>query len=106
MERGLRDARAAREAAERAKQAAREAAARVRQAAREASAPEGAGRPSDEELGYVTTDDSFSKIVSDARSALTERFSEAREHPAAKRVSDLIDELDQLVSRAVRNPKR
>ncbi|MGZ4313442.1 MAG: hypothetical protein ACXVR1_15185, partial [Solirubrobacteraceae bacterium] len=50
-------------------------------------------RPSDEELGYVTTDDSLSKILDDAASELSERFSEARDSPAGHRVSDLIDEL-------------
>jgi curved DNA-binding protein CbpA len=82
LERELREARAARERA----QAARE---RARRAAREAAA---AQRPSDEELGYVETDDSFSKILADARDELTGRFSEVRE-PATKRVADLIDEL-------------
>ena len=65
---------------------------RARQAAREASADR-PNRPSDEELGYVTTDDSFSKILSDARDELFGRVTEARESPAAKRVGDLLDEL-------------
>ena len=78
MERDLREAHLARE---RARQAAREAAAK--------SFP----RPSDEELGYVKTDDSFSKILHDAREELSDRFTEATEHPTAKRVGDLIDEL-------------
>jgi hypothetical protein len=50
-------------------------------------------RPSDEELGYISTDDSFSKILADAASELSERISEARESPIPRRVSDLIDEL-------------
>jgi len=66
---------------------------RAQRAAREAAA-EKAERPSDEELGYVTTDDSFSKIFADARSELAELFSEGRKHPLAKRLTDLIDELD------------
>jgi curved DNA-binding protein CbpA len=78
LERELRQAHLARERARRA--AARAAAQRPQ-------------RPSDEELGYVSTDDSFSKILTDAAAELSDRFSEAREHPAARRVSDLIDEL-------------
>ena len=74
----------------RAAQAARE---RARQAAREAAASARPRRPTDEELGYVTTDDSFSKILADARAELSDRFAEAREHPVTRRVSDLIDEL-------------
>jgi curved DNA-binding protein CbpA len=79
LERELREAHLARE--------------RARAEARRVAA-QNARRPSDEELGYVTTDDSFSKILSDAASELSDRFSEAREHPAARRVSDLIDELE------------
>jgi curved DNA-binding protein CbpA len=70
---------------------------KARRAARRAAAPS-AQRPSDEELGYVTTDDSFSKILSDAAAELSDRFSEAREHPAARRVSDLIDELESKLT--------
>jgi DnaJ domain len=86
MERQLRDARAARE---RARQAAR----------REAAESDGVRRPSDEELGYVTTDDSFSKILADARSELSDRLSEAQERPVKKQVGDLIDEVEGLVSK-------
>ncbi len=78
IEQQVREAHAARE---RALQAAREAAARTER------------RPSDGELGYVTTDDSLSKLLADARSDIAQRFTEARSHPAAKRVTDLIDEL-------------
>jgi curved DNA-binding protein CbpA len=87
IERDVREAAA--QARERARRAAREAAAAagVKEGARE--------RPSDEELGYVTTDDSFSKIVSDVWDELSDRFSEARDHPAVKRVEDLIDDLEQ-----------
>ncbi|HEY2652337.1 MAG TPA: DnaJ domain-containing protein [Solirubrobacteraceae bacterium] len=62
LERQVREARVARERAERAAAEAR------RQAARAASADlrEQAGRPSDEDLGYVTTDDSFTKVLDDA----------------------------------------
>jgi curved DNA-binding protein CbpA len=68
LERELRDAQAGRE--------------RVRRAAREA-AEHTAERPSDEDLGYVTTNDSFAKILADARAELSDRFSEVRE--AARR---------------------
>jgi len=78
LERELREAHAARE---RARQAAREAAAASYE------------RPSDEELGYVTTDDSLAKILADARAEVSDRLGEAREHPIGKRVSELIDEL-------------
>jgi curved DNA-binding protein CbpA len=71
---------------------------KARQAARDAVAG-ATGRPSDEELGYVTTDDSFSKILADARSELADRVSEARGHPAVRRVADLIDGIDDLASR-------
>ena len=66
--------REAHEARERARRAAQQAAAASYQ------------RPTDEELGYVTTDDSFSKILSDARSEVADRLSGAREHPVAQRV--------------------
>ena len=78
LERQVRDAYASRE---RAKRAAREAAA------------ETPSRPSDEELGYVSTDDSFGKILADARAELADRLGEADQHPVGKRVSDLLDEL-------------
>ena len=83
--------REAHEARERARRAAQEAAAASYQ------------RPTDEELGYVTTDDSFSKILSDARSEVSDRLSGAREHPVAQRVTDLIDELEELLSKATRD---
>jgi len=89
IERELREANAARE---RARQAAREAAAAASGAAA-ASRQKKGRRASDEELGYVTTDDSLSKILADARDELFGKVTEARESPAAKRVSDLLDEL-------------
>jgi curved DNA-binding protein CbpA len=76
-----RELRHAHEARERARRAAAEAAASAEK------------RPSDEELGYVTTDDSFAKILADARSELADRFSEVGEHPAGERIADLLDEL-------------
>jgi curved DNA-binding protein CbpA len=92
IERELREAQAARE---RARAAAQKAAADARRAAADArkAGADARERPSDEELGYVTTDDSFSKILADARDELFDRIEEVRESPAAKRVSDLIDEL-------------
>lgn len=78
LERELREAH---EARERANRAAAESAARA------------ARRPSDEELGYVTTDDSFGKILADARAELSERFSESSDHPAGERIADLLDEV-------------
>jgi curved DNA-binding protein CbpA len=83
LERELKDANAARERARRA----------AREAARATSTTRDAGRASDEELGYVSSDDSFSKILSDAAAELSDRFSDTREHPVRKRVADLIDEL-------------
>jgi hypothetical protein len=89
MERQLREARAA---TERAEQARRQA----RQAARDAAVAAAGGerrRASDEELGYVSTDDSFSKILADASDAIAGRLSDARESSTAKRFEDLLDEL-------------
>jgi hypothetical protein len=90
MERELKAARDAREQAIRDATRAREQAVRD---AREAAAGPGGARPSDEELGYFSTDDSFSKIIDDAAAELSHRFSDVRESPATKRVSDLIDDL-------------
>jgi hypothetical protein len=87
LEREVREAHAAREAAQRA---AREAA----RQAEERAVRNRPGRPSDEELGYVTTDDSFGKIIADVVDEIGDRVSGAREHPAAKRVADIIDRLD------------
>ena len=56
-------------------------------------------RASDEELGYYSTEDSFSKIISDAREQLGGRLSDAREGPVGQRISDLIDELEDLTGR-------
>ncbi len=82
---------------ERAVREAHESRERARRAAREAAAQATAReRPSDEELGYVTTDDSFTKIFDDAVSQLGHKLAGAREGPIAKRVEDLIDDLDFL----------
>lgn len=73
-------------------------------------ARERASRPSDEELGYVTTDDSFSKILDDAASRLgawlseaesevSDRATDVQRHPARKRIADLIEELEGRLRR-------
>jgi curved DNA-binding protein CbpA len=96
LERELREANAAKE---RARQAAREA-------ARAGADPEDLRqrfrRATDEELGYVTTDDTFSKILSDARDELSGRLSDARDHPVTKRVESVIEDLEELLNRATR----
>jgi curved DNA-binding protein CbpA len=108
LERELKQAQAARERArEAARQAAAEAAGRAAADAAAQSRSESepghdahrAGRPSDEELGYIKTEDSFTKILADAREELSGRLSDAHDHPVVRRVSDLIDELDELASK-------
>ena len=102
----------ARRARDRAQEAAREAARAAREAAesiRAAAAPEESGhegRPSDEDLGYIKTDDTLGKILSDARSQLSDTYGKARQHPVAKRVSDLIDGLEELTEKLDRPGKR
>lgn len=86
-----RELREANEARERARRAAREAAAAAR--AQGATTRSDGRRATDEELGYVTTDDSFTKILSDVRDELFGKVEEARESHAAKRVADMIDEV-------------
>ncbi len=76
LERELREAEAAR--------------GRARRAARDAMHMEPAPDP---------TEDSFGRILGDVRDELGERLSHAREHPAVRRVSDLIDGLEDLASR-------
>jgi curved DNA-binding protein CbpA len=109
MERELAAERRARESeAKRARERERRAAQerqRIREQARRAAADETAtDRPSDEELGYVKTDDSFSKIFSDAVSEVSDRLSEP-EHQVPKRISDLIDELESKLGGG-EHPKR
>jgi hypothetical protein len=105
LERQVREAQAARAAAERAVADSRR---RARTAA--SNTPKPAGRPSEDELGYVTTDDSFSKILDDAASRLGAWLSEAesqvggratdaQQHPTRKRVTDLIEELEARLRR-------
>lgn len=72
----------ARQARERAQRAAREAAATASKAK----------RPTDEELGYIKTDDSLGKILADARKEFVQRLGEVREEPLGHRVADLLDE--------------
>jgi curved DNA-binding protein CbpA len=72
--------------------AAREARRATEQTIRDVRAMAGE-RPSDEDLGYYSTEDSFSQILDDAAAELSERFTEARDSPAGHRVSDVIDEL-------------
>jgi curved DNA-binding protein CbpA len=84
LERELREAEAAHE--------------RARRAAQDAMREAGVGA-SDEDLGRVSTDDSFGKILADVRDEVSDRLSSARGHPAVKRVADLIDGLDGLTSR-------
>lgn len=91
LERQVREAHADRE---RARRAAREAAARTER------------RPTDEELGYVTTQDSLSKLLADARTELAERFAEGRKPAAARRVADLIDELASMLTGEGHDPRR
>ncbi|MDQ6729926.1 MAG: DnaJ domain-containing protein [Actinomycetota bacterium] len=64
---------AARDAQERVRRAARDAVRGARDAARGSSR-----RPSDEELGYVTSDDSISSIFDDTVAGLSEHLSAAR----------------------------
>src|SRR3954454_14302491 len=84
LERELREAQAARERARRA----------ARDAVRDAT-----GRPSDEELGYYSTDDSFGKILGDLADEVGDKLSHARDHPAVKRVAEIIDGLEGMTSR-------
>lgn len=95
LERELREAQEARERANR--EAQREA--------REAAQAADRRRASDEELGYIHTEDSFSKIMDDARSALGDWLSDARESPVAHRVEDLVDDLEQRARRTMGEPK-
>jgi curved DNA-binding protein CbpA len=71
----------------------------ARDAAREAIRDARGGRPTDEDLGYYTTDDTFSKILADVRTEVSDKLSDARKHPAVKRVADLVDGLEDLSSR-------
>ena len=91
MENELKSARGRREKAERARE-------KARRDAREAAAAAAEGsRPSDEELGYFSSEDSFSKILDDAASAFGRHLDDARRSPeakrAARRVADVFDDI-------------
>ena len=81
LERELREAHAARE---RARAAAREAARSAKPEPAPVQAP---------------SEDSFGRILGDVRDELSDRLADARKHPAVRRVSDLIDGLDDLASK-------
>jgi DnaJ-class molecular chaperone len=74
MERELREARVARERAERAREEALRVAREAAAASARVGTADGRARPSDEELGYFSTNDSIAKILADARDALADRF--------------------------------
>lgn len=83
LETELREAHAARE--------------RARRAAREAAAEAAPPAPPE------TDEDSFSRIFADVRHELADQVSEARGHPAVRRVTDLLDGLEDLASRLDRH---
>ena len=91
MDRELKRQREAKREAERNAQRIREDALRQ---AREAAHADGGGA-SDEDLGYVTTDDSFSSIFDDAAAEWSKRFSDAKpeskQEPVTERLADLFD---------------
>jgi hypothetical protein len=90
LERDIRaTASAARERAQRAAREAREARA-ARQTQGEDGKPK---RPSDEELGYIHTDDTIGKILADAREEFSKRFEDARDETVTHRAADLLDDL-------------
>ncbi len=95
MEAELRDARSAREAAA---AAARRAAAEA--AAQAPSNADDPGGPSDGELGYIHSDDTFTKILSDARDGL---LGSLDEKPARERAADVLEEVAAML-RGERRP--
>jgi curved DNA-binding protein CbpA len=114
MEAELRHAKEQREQAARTSARARQAA-----TARARSDRDRTRRPSPEELGYISTDDSFTKILDDVAEEVSARFSEARDVPRAagsaprphrpKSLADWIDELGSRLSGAPepeRDPER
>ena len=76
---------------------ARAARERAQRAAREAAAAAKPKRASDEELGYIKTDDTFGKILADAREEITDRLGQVREQPVKDRVADLLDEVASVL---------
>ena len=93
LERELREKAAA--AREKAQRAAREAAA-TRAARASQRKPK---RPSDEELGYIKTDDTIGKILADAREEFSRRFEDATEEPVSHRAADLLEDLASWLKR-------
>jgi curved DNA-binding protein CbpA len=94
---------------ERQVKAARERAQRTaRKAAQQAARARGNDRkrPSDEELGYYSTEDNFTSIINDAREQLSGHLKHAGEHPVARRVTDLIEGLEELASKLDRPTKK
>jgi curved DNA-binding protein CbpA len=73
--------------------AAREKAQRAARAAAAAATSKKPGRPSDEELGYIKTDDTIGKILADARDEFSRRFGDVREEPVTHRAADLLEDL-------------
>ena len=102
MENELKSARTRRTQAQRAREQAK-------RDARAAAAEQGS-RPSDEELGYFSTDDSFSKILDDAASAFGRHLDGARRSPEAKRavrrVADVFDEIADRLTGEGRDPDK
>jgi curved DNA-binding protein CbpA len=96
MERDVKNA--ARAARESAAKAARDAQGAMRDARDTLLGKDGGERPSDEELGYYKTDDSLSKILDDAASGLSERFSAPNRARAANRLADVIEDLGAKLS--------
>lgn len=97
-----REVRGAREARDRAAREARRAAEQTVRDVREMAGK----RPSDEDLGYYATTDTFSQILDDAAAELSERFTEARDSPAGHRVADLIDELTSKLTGEHRDKRK
>jgi len=96
---------AARDARERVRRAARDAARDVREAARGSSQ-----RPSDEELGYVTSGDSLGSIFDDTVSGLSEQLSAARRRRDAGdlggAVTDKMADVFEDISARLRGERR
>jgi hypothetical protein len=84
-------------------QAAREQALRD---AREAAADALGRRPTDEELGYVTTNDSFGQVLADARDQFLDRLDSVRGHPESKRAADRAADLLEQIGEVLRGERR
>jgi curved DNA-binding protein CbpA len=76
---------------------------RARRAARQAAAAGDGERPSDEELGYISTNDSFTQILDDLADQVSSRFSEVKdaagERPRRARPRSVTDWIDELGSK-------